>query len=896
MFQGIDPRKTLLVFLLFSIRSIASLLAQTMEISGSVRDGNNLPVPHCSVSLLHPGDSVVKAFAKTDARGDFFLKHAGEGSMIVSVAKMGFATEYRPIGPGRHRLLFDLRDSVYRIEEVVVRRKRKVAVDGDTTTYNLDSFRIGNESVLEEALARLPGFEVREDGRISVNGRNIRKILVEGDDIVSSQYTLLSKNLSPDMVKEVQVVDNYLDDPFFKTAGRTNDLALNLKLKEEFKNSLVTTVSLEGGTVDRYNPRMNNILISRRTKLYALASANNIGEEVSTTKRLDYTPSTALVSAYRPDIPSARSVDIGLGSIPRVEKRRWFDNNSNALSINVIQPIGPQTKSRLNAGIGYEKSRQQRSVRSEYLLPDRDNILFDEGYSWRGKSLRSSNNFLLEHLLSPSQRIKYELEADLSNVTDANETLSNSDPLHEEMRSDGHVLRNSLNYVNRFPGRSFLSIDLCHVSSRLPQDYRINGYDYASVFPGSAVTDARQELDNTGRFSGGRSAYYFTLKGAQIVSRLGYERTKDKLFSMFAPADRTSIPVPGIGNDLLYFTNRQYAELDVVKKLSRRSELKGLLALNHLDIQRETSGGTKGVRGVHFVPDFKFSFVPERRSKLTIGYKRSIDRPPVGALYTHPVFTGYRSANRYADTLYFKPSESYTLGYRFSDGYTQFSFHASVFYTVTGNGFFSGNQISENVSFSVMDIGADNTSRGAVYGVDKFFPALSSTLKFSGSMMRFGSENEINGSGRRKVDNRNIDNNLSIISAFDGLFNYILTGQYSTNSYAASSKGNAAGRQTSSFSKVQCTMDFRFGKGFFLKTNLARYQWANSGTHQRPLVLLDGNLRKSIFKNKVTATLSARNLLGSERLSFSQNTDHYSGASNYGLLGRMLLLGLRFGI
>gem|GEM_PF-3070041 len=526
-------------------------------------------------------------------------------------------------------------------------------------------------------------------------------------------------------------------------------------------------------------------------------------------------------------------------------------------------------------------------------MPDRDNILFDEGYFWRGKSFRSTNNFLLEHLLAANQRIKYELEADLSKLTDANETRSNSEPLHEEMRSDGHTLRNALNYVNRLPGGSFLSIDLYHLSTRLPQDYRINGYDYASVFSGSAVRDVRQELDNPGWFLGGRSAYYFTLKGTEIVSRLGYERTKDKLFSMFAPADRTSIP--GLGNDLLYFTDRQYAELDVVKKLSRRAELKGLLALNHLAIRRETAGQTKGIRGIHFVPDIKLSFIPERRSKVTLGYKRSIDRPSVSALYTNPVFTGYRSANRHADTLYFKPSENYTLGYRFADGYTQFSFHASMFYTVTGNGFFSGNQISENVSFSVRDIGVDNSSQGVVYGVDKFFPALSSTLKFSGSMMRFGSENEINRSGRRKVDNRSTDNNLSVISAFDGLFNHILTGQYSTNSYTASSGGNAT-RQASSFFRLQYTMDFRFGKGFFLKTNLARYQWGNDGTYQRPFVLLDANMRKSIFKNKVTATLSARNLLGSERLSFNRNTDYYSGVSNYGLIDRMILLGVRFGI
>lgn len=870
-------------------------MAQLIEVSGYVRDKDNHPITHTSVSLMSPKDSIIKAFTKTDPQGNFSLKYAGEAPLIASVVKMGYVAEHRILDIGSHQVTFSLqKDTIHRLEEVVINRKRKISVNGDTVNYNLEAFRVGNENVLEQALARLPGFEVREDGRISVNGRPIQKILVEGDDLVSGQYTLLSKNLSPDLIEDVQVIDNYLDDPFFKTATRSDDLALNLKFKDEFKSTFLTNAALETGTVNRYNVSVNNILLSRQTKLYALSSLNNIGQDISV-KRMEYTPRTSLVSSYRPEVSTGTLINIDPGQIPRMEKQRWFDNNSNVFSLNIIQPLSTKITTKLNSGIGYVRSRQEKSMYSEYLLTDQDNIMFSEEHFWKGKSLTFNNNFQLEYRISPNQRIRYDLEADLLKQTDSNEILFNQEPLQEKMKLNSHKLINTLNYVNRFHNGSFLSLDFYHMSSRLPQDYRVNGYDYSAVFQDSNVTDVRQELDNPSNFYGGRASYYFTLQDIQVVGRTGYERTKDKLFSLFAPLDQMTAPESGISNDLIYSTERKYVEIEAAKKLSNKLELRGLMTLNNLDIQREASGTSRGIGDFYFIPDLRVSYTLARRSTLTLRFRKSISLPPITALYQNLIFTGYRHASNYVDTLYFKPSQSYTMGYRFNDPYTQFSFNGSLLYSIAGNSLFSENQVSENLNLSTRDIGLDNRTRGMLYGISKFFPAVSTTLKFSGSTINFRTENEINNSGRRTVDNWTIDNNASVISSYGGMFNYILSAQYNVNKNIASFDNNST-RLTSSFYKVQLTTDIRFGNGIFFQTNLTRYQWVNNGAHQAPFVLADANLRKAVFNKKATITLSARNILGSERLSFNQNTDYYSNAVNYQLLNRMVLLGIRFNI
>lgn len=883
---------TILIFIIIS----KSSYAQILEITGNVRDARNYPIAGSTVSLLNIQDSLAVNFTRTDQQGQFSMEYSGHLPMIISIQKIGYQSEYRTLADKNNlTLTFSLRkDTVLRIEEVIVNRKPKIGVRGDATNYHLDAFRNGGERTLEEALARLPGFEIKEDGKISVNGRPIQKILIEGDDLVSGQYTLLSKNLSPDLIDDVQLIDNFLDDPFFKTSSRSDDIALNLRFKENFKNTLLTTASLELGTTERYNANINNILLSRKTKLYVLSSMNNIGNEISNT-RMETASRTSMVSSYRPDMNAETLTDISIGNVPRLEKRRWFDNKSSLLSVNVTQPVASGMTVKLNSGIGYVKSNQSKFMGSQYFLSSDSILTFMENHDWKGNELNSTNDLQIDYLLAPNQRIRYELKTDFSKEKAHSNILFDNIPVDQLLKDNKRIISNSLNYVNRFKDRSFISLDFFYRDHHLPEKYDVKGYDYSSLFFENNTNNLYQEVLRSGDFWGARATYYSTISGFQVVARSGVERTKDRLMSKLLPARAENNKHKERDNNMIYSIDRKYIEVEFERNFLKRIDLRGTLNVSELDLILQSPISVKKTQKYFFLPDFKVTYTPSRREKLVFGIKRSIMPPGVTYLYENPIFSSYRYGTNFSDSIYFRPSANLSLSYRFNDSYNQFSFNATAFYSITGNSFISNNQISGDLNITKKILGTDNKNLGFVFATSKFIPAISTTTKYSASLLNFRSQNQVNGSGPRKLDTWSIDNSISFISSYSGLFNYIFSVQHNTGRNLVN-LGNLRSEYTNSFLKIQLTTDLKLGPATYLQGMVSRYQWKNNGKPQTPFVGIDGSIRKSIFKDKVTLSLTAWNILDSQNLSFNQNSDFYTNEITYRLLSRMVLIGAKFSL
>lgn len=874
----------------------ASTYSQELEISGNVRDKNNNSIAGSSVLLLRTNDSLIVNFGRSDQHGNFSLKYSGSLPVLISVQKVGYHSEYRTLIDRKNLVTTFrlLRDTILHLDEVVVNIRSKIAVKGDTTSYHLDAFRVGGERKLEEALARLPGFEIQENGKISVNGRPIQKILVEGDDLVSGRYTLLSKNLSPDLIEDVQLIDNFLDDPFFKTSSRSDDIALNLRFKEKFKSTFLTDASLELGTTDRYNANVNNIFLSKGTKLYLLSSMNNIGNDISN-DRVEIVPRSSLVSSYQPEIYLSSLTDIGPGDVPRLERRRWFNNKSRLLSVNVNQPLTTKLSMKLNAGIGYVSSNRRKIMSSQYILSSDSVLTFIENHDWNGRELSSTNDLQVNYQFSSNKRLRYELKADISKGKDLSSLYLDQSPVKQALKVNGLNVSNSLNYVNRFKDRSFLSLDFFYRSYHLPQDYEVHGYDYSYFFPDRNIDSIYQEVRSSGDFLGTRATYYFTVGGLQVVGRSGFERSTDDLFSYLSPIQRVGNIYKETNNSSRYRSDRKYIEVVFERNLLGKIAIMGILNLAEFDLNLQSNLTTKENKKLFFLPDVKVTYSPSRKSKFVLGIKRSIRPPSIMHLYGNPILSSYRYGNSFGDSLFFRPTNNLSLDYRFNDPYNQLSVNAKVFYTLTDNSFISNNEISNEFNISKNTLGTDNKNLGVIYGISKFIPSLSTTAKFSGSFFSFRTENQVNGSELRKIDRWTFDNNISIISSYSGIFNYIISFQRNTNRNRVR-LGTISSDFNNSFHKIQLTADLRLRNGIYIQTMASRYQWNSNGTTQHPFFGVDGNIRKSIFKNKITLSLTALNVLNYKYLSFNQNSDYYSNETSYQLLNRILLIGARFSL
>lgn len=80
-------------------------------------------------------------------------------------------------------------------ETVVTARVAQVVVKKDTLVYNPDAFRTPEGSPIEELIKRIPGAEVDEDGNITVNGKQVKKILLDGKEFMVGDVETALKNI-----------------------------------------------------------------------------------------------------------------------------------------------------------------------------------------------------------------------------------------------------------------------------------------------------------------------------------------------------------------------------------------------------------------------------------------------------------------------------------------------------------------------------------------------------------------------------------------------------------------------------------------------------------------------------------------------------------------------------
>ncbi|MEO0273066.1 MAG: hypothetical protein ABIM30_08285 [candidate division WOR-3 bacterium] len=120
------------------------------------------------------------------------------------------------------------------LEEVIFTEKRSAITSrNDTIVYKIENFIDGTEQKVQDILKKLPGFEVNEQtGEIKFKGRSIERVLLDGNDLFGLNYVIPTKNINAKIINEIEVIENYNDNPLLKQFEYNNRIAVNLKIEE----------------------------------------------------------------------------------------------------------------------------------------------------------------------------------------------------------------------------------------------------------------------------------------------------------------------------------------------------------------------------------------------------------------------------------------------------------------------------------------------------------------------------------------------------------------------------------------------------------------------------------------------------------------------------------------
>lgn len=250
------------------------------NITGTVKDNAGEVLPEASVRILRADSSYVSG-TSTSASGKFRFGGINKGRYILEVSYIGYARYYKDITVGNDNLRLGditMNEEANMLKEISVTGIRTpIKVMEDTIEYNAGTYKTQPNAVVEDLLKRLPGVEVGTDGKITVNGKEVSKILLDGQEFFSDDPTVASKNLPVEMVDRVQVVDRKSDLARLTGVDDGEDeTVINLSIKPGMKNGWVGNAEAGYGTDNRYQGSFMVNRFNGNNQFTFLGNLNNV--------------------------------------------------------------------------------------------------------------------------------------------------------------------------------------------------------------------------------------------------------------------------------------------------------------------------------------------------------------------------------------------------------------------------------------------------------------------------------------------------------------------------------------------------------------------------------------------------------------------------------------------
>ncbi|OXB08996.1 hypothetical protein B0A81_07495 [Flavobacterium plurextorum] len=266
-----------LLFLFFTI----TLQSQNI-ITGRIINSKNIPVDQATVQIKNVQTDNTLAFIQTDKLGFFKLEVKEKATYNLKITGFGFASLIKKIEVSDKILnlgSITLHENQIELKDVIVKNEGKGVTEiGDTLRYRIEKFMNGTEETLKDVIKKLPGLDIDQQGKIKANGKTVDKLLIDGEEFFIDQQKIATENIGSEMIKNIELIKNYTEFKNLKTTEKSDITALNINIKEQFKNKI--TGNVEAGIGDNAKYRLHTTLFSFRKKLLTslISDSNNTGQ------------------------------------------------------------------------------------------------------------------------------------------------------------------------------------------------------------------------------------------------------------------------------------------------------------------------------------------------------------------------------------------------------------------------------------------------------------------------------------------------------------------------------------------------------------------------------------------------------------------------------------------
>ncbi|BAV95161.1 outer membrane beta-barrel protein [Ichthyobacterium seriolicida] len=247
--------------ILISLLSISSFIgyAQKFEIRGKILDSiTKKPIEYSTVYMESAKDSTQIDYGISDENGFFSLNSNGYSEILFIVSSMGYKMYKRTIKPDKSA--YDIGEILLEVEEKefptieLIEKKLPVIIKKDTIEFNSDSFKTKIGANVKDLLKKIPGIEISKNGTISIDGKEITEVLVNGKSFFGKDGKVAIERLNKEDVESIQFSNAKTEkEKFVGEQGNPDKKTMNIELKEDKDGDFLTDLYGEYGINNIYS-------------------------------------------------------------------------------------------------------------------------------------------------------------------------------------------------------------------------------------------------------------------------------------------------------------------------------------------------------------------------------------------------------------------------------------------------------------------------------------------------------------------------------------------------------------------------------------------------------------------------------------------------------------------
>ncbi len=273
-----------LILLAVALIVAAAPVKAQRTVSGRIIDNEQKEaVIQATVALVKTDSTSVVSGTVTNQNGQFQLSATQDGNYLVRVTYVGYKTLWRSVKmegkPVQLGTLTIETDAIMLKGTEVVKNVARVYSKGDTVIYNAGAYKTPEGSVVEELVKRLPGAQVGDDGTITINGKQVKKIKVDGKEFMTGDTQTAMKNLPTSIVERIKTYDEKSDLSRITGIDDGNETTvLDFGLKAGMNRGMFANIDAGVGTKSRYTGRAMGAVMKDNLRVFSMLNANNVND------------------------------------------------------------------------------------------------------------------------------------------------------------------------------------------------------------------------------------------------------------------------------------------------------------------------------------------------------------------------------------------------------------------------------------------------------------------------------------------------------------------------------------------------------------------------------------------------------------------------------------------